>query len=91
LAAAGFLVHQASDGQGALEFIDRNGDPDVILLDFRMPGDGRRPVSSRRTRASRSRVIMLTGGRIGPRGGGFAARRESCWRSQSTSSSSRRR
>jgi len=60
LATAGFLVHQACNGQEALDFIGCNGEPDVILLDLRMPGmDGSEFLE--RTRGSSSRVIVLTG------------------------------
>src|SRR5205814_9850668 len=42
LADAGFCVEQASNGLEALERVKQSGEPDVILLDLRMPEmDGR--------------------------------------------------
>ena len=60
LSDAGFLVEQANDGERALERIDEDGDPDVILLDLHMPGvDGAEFLA--RAKATGARVIVLTG------------------------------
>ncbi len=60
LGDAGFLVEQVPSGAKALEWIDRNGEPDVILLDLRMPDmDGAQFLE--RTRGSSARVLVLTG------------------------------
>ena len=60
LADAGFCVEKASNGLEALERVKQSGEPDVILLDLRMPEmDGRQFLE--RIRDLRSRVIVLTG------------------------------
>ena len=60
LTDAGFHVEQASSGKQALERMQKQGEPDVLLLDLRMPEmDGAQLVE--RMRASRTRVIVLTG------------------------------
>jgi len=60
LADAGFSVEQAASGTEALEKLDAGGEPDVVLLDLRMPGmDGAQLLERMRDR--RARVIVLTG------------------------------
>jgi len=60
LTDAGFHVEQASSGKQALERMQKQGEPDVLLLDLRMPEmDGAQLVE--RMRGSRTRVIVLTG------------------------------
>jgi CheY-like chemotaxis protein len=60
LAEAGFLVEQAENGRRALERIDDNGDPDVVLCDLHMPGMGGVEFLES-LRETRARVIILTG------------------------------
>ena len=60
LTDAGFHVEQASSGKQALERMEKQGEPDVLLLDLRMPDmDGAQLVE--RMYGSRTRVIVLTG------------------------------
>ncbi len=60
LAEAGFAVHQQPTGAKALEHIEQHGQPDVILLDLRMPEmDGAQFLE--RVPDLRARVIVLTG------------------------------
>ncbi len=60
LSEAGFAVEQEPTGAQALEHIERQGQPDVILLDLRMPGmDGAQFLE--RIQDLRARVILLTG------------------------------
>jgi CheY-like chemotaxis protein len=60
LADAGFHVEQAKSGKQALERMEQQGEPDVLLLDLRMPEmDGAQLLE--RMRGSRTRVIVLTG------------------------------
>jgi CheY-like chemotaxis protein len=60
VADAGFQVEQAESGKRALERMAEDGEPDVVLLDLRMPEvDGAQVIE--RMRASQTRVIVLTG------------------------------
>ncbi|MGZ6123610.1 MAG: response regulator, partial [Myxococcales bacterium] len=60
LSDANFLVEKSATATEALQRIDEGGEPDVILLDLRMPGmDGEQFLE--RTRELRVRVIVLTG------------------------------
>lgn len=60
LTEAGLDVEQSATAAEALRRIDEGGDPDVILLDLRMPGmDGEQFLE--RTRGIRARVVVLTG------------------------------
>ena len=57
LADAGFHVEQAASGKQALECMEKQGEPDVLL---RMPEmDGAQLMA--RMRSSRTRVLVLTG------------------------------
>jgi CheY-like chemotaxis protein len=60
LVEAGFLVEQAENGRRALERIDDNGEPDVVLCDLHMPGMGGEEFLDR-LRGTAARVIILTG------------------------------
>ena len=56
----GFLVEAVATAAAGLRKIEEDGEPDVILLDLRMPGmDGREFLE--RTQKGRARVILLTG------------------------------
>jgi DNA-binding NtrC family response regulator len=60
LTDAGFLVETAENGAAALERFSQGKEPDVVLLDLRMPGvDGEQFLE--RTRERKARVILLTG------------------------------
>ena len=59
LSEAGFEVAQAASGDEALRRIAQDGEPNVILLDLRMPGmDGEQFLQ--RVRGGQARVIVLT-------------------------------
>ena len=54
------VVAMAEDGRGAIELLDRE-DPDILLLDLRMPGvDGLSALRQMSHRDRRTRVIVLT-------------------------------
>jgi DNA-binding NtrC family response regulator len=60
LADAGFHVEQSATAAEALRRIEESGEPDVILLDLRMPEmDGEQFLQ--RSQKSSARVIVLTG------------------------------
>src|SRR5690242_18917432 len=60
LADAGFTVQIACNALEGLQMMRESSEPDVVLLDLRMPGvDGQQFLEQ--TRQSRSRVIVLTG------------------------------
>ena len=52
------LVGEAGDGEAALEVV-READPDLVLLDVRLPGMDGIEVSRRLSRDDRVRVIVL--------------------------------
>jgi two-component system KDP operon response regulator KdpE len=59
LGDAGFVIGQAASGAEALRRIAEHGEPDVILLDLRMPEmDGEQFLE--RVGKGRARVIILT-------------------------------
>ncbi|HXW87421.1 MAG TPA: response regulator transcription factor [Streptosporangiaceae bacterium] len=65
------LVGQASDGAEAIR-LTRELDPDVLLLDLKLPGlDGMGVLSQLRTMGTRARVLVLTSG-AGPGGPALA-------------------
>ena len=60
LSDAGFTVETVEGGGQALDWIQRQGEPDVILLDLRMPHiDGNQLLA--RLHGGRARAIVLSG------------------------------
>ena len=60
LELAGYMVIQAQDGEAALSFLEKDV-PDLILLDFRMPGlDGLQVARVMKEHISAVPIIMLT-------------------------------
>ena len=60
LSDAGFTVETVEGGVQALDWIRQHGEPDVILLDLRMPHvDGAQLLA--RLRGGRARAIVLSG------------------------------
>jgi CheY-like chemotaxis protein len=60
LSEAGFTVETVEGGGQALDWIQGHGEPDVILLDLRMPHiDGNELLA--RLRGGRARAIVLSG------------------------------
>lgn len=54
------VIAMADDGRGAIELLDRE-DPDILLLDLRMPGlDGLSALRQMSHRERRTKVIVLT-------------------------------
>jgi DNA-binding NtrC family response regulator len=60
LADAGFAVESVESGEGALGWIDENGEPDVILVDLWMPEMNGAQLLERLRNGS-ARVIVLSG------------------------------
>jgi two-component system, OmpR family, response regulator MprA len=57
----GYEIELAEDGLQAVERLDRNGEPDAVILDVLMPGlDGLEVCRRIRLRGSRVPVLMLT-------------------------------
>ena len=55
------VVGEAADGQAAVNFVESQGCPDVVLLDLMMPVmDGRTALPLIKERCSHTRVIVLT-------------------------------
>ena len=60
LSDAGFAVEAVEGGGQALDWIQQYGEPDVILLDLRMPHiDGNQLLA--RLRGGRARAVVLSG------------------------------
>ena len=60
LELAGYDVVQAQDGEEALDFLDKDV-PDLVLLDFRMPGlDGLQVATMMKQRISAVPIVMIT-------------------------------
>jgi DNA-binding NtrC family response regulator len=60
LSDAGFLVEAVEGGGQALDWIDANGEPDVILVDLWMPEMNGKQLLER-LRSGTARVIVLSG------------------------------
>jgi len=59
---SGCHVLQASDGAAALELVDRNGPPDLVLSDVMMPGMGGAELARRlRARWPRLPIVFMSG------------------------------
>lgn len=64
LAISGFVVHIAEDGQVALEKLDLEPCPDIILLDLSMPNiDGATFVKELRVHGScsKTKIVVMSG------------------------------
>ena len=60
LTAAGYCVHQVKDGDECFEFLEKNI-PDLILLDFRIPGkDGLYIAGQIQKNMSAIPIVMIT-------------------------------
>lgn len=68
LESEGHEVLEAGDGMQALERLDRERSPDVVVLDLLMPGlDGRELAAAVRGRPElrNTRIVLITGASIG--------------------------
>ena len=60
LTAAGYCVHQVKDGNECMDFLEKNI-PDLILLDFRMPGkDGLCVAEQIKNKMQAVPIVMIT-------------------------------
>jgi CheY-like chemotaxis protein len=61
LGMEGFHVSEASTGHHAIDLIDAGLRPDVLLLDYRMPGlNGGQTLENMRARALHAPAVLLT-------------------------------
>jgi two-component system cell cycle sensor histidine kinase/response regulator CckA len=57
----GFKVLAAENGEAALQLLDDRGDPDLLIVDFHMPGIEGRRLLERLSERSTAPIILLTG------------------------------